>query len=52
MPDNTHPQATPVELIERRIYVIRGHRVMLDSDLAELYGRAHRASEQGGAAQP
>ena len=27
----------PVELIERRIYLIRGHKVMLDSDLAELY---------------
>src|ERR1700736_4715716 len=27
----------PVELIERRIYVIRGQKVMLDSDLAELY---------------
>lgn len=27
----------PVEAIERRIYVIRGHKVMLDSDLAELY---------------
>jgi hypothetical protein len=27
----------PVELIERRIYTIRGHKVMLDSDLAELY---------------
>jgi hypothetical protein len=26
-----------VELIERRIYVIRGQKVMLDSDLAELY---------------
>jgi hypothetical protein len=26
-----------VQLIERRIYAIRGHRVMLDSDLAELY---------------
>jgi hypothetical protein len=24
--------------ISRRIYFIRGHRVMLDSDLAELYG--------------
>ncbi len=24
--------------IEKRIYVIRGHKVMLDSDLAELYG--------------
>jgi phage regulator Rha-like protein len=27
----------PVEIIERRIYVIRGQKVMLDSDLAELY---------------
>ena len=27
----------PLELIERRIYLIRGQRVMLDSDLAELY---------------
>lgn len=28
----------PVEHIERRISLIRGHRVMLDSDLANLYG--------------
>jgi ORF6N domain len=27
----------PVELIERRIYLIRGQKVMLDTDLAELY---------------
>jgi hypothetical protein len=27
----------PAELIERRIYVIRDQKVMLDSDLAELY---------------
>ena len=26
-----------VELIERRIYLIRGHKVMIDVDLAELY---------------
>jgi len=26
------------EVIERRIFIIRGHRVMLDRDLAELYG--------------
>jgi len=31
-------QIIPVELIERRIYMIRGQKVMLDSDLAELYG--------------
>ena len=28
----------PSERIERRIYLIRGEKVMLDSDLAELYG--------------
>jgi hypothetical protein len=27
----------PVELIEKKIYLIRGHKVMLDNDLAELY---------------
>ena len=27
----------PVALVERRIYLIRGQKVMLDSDLAELY---------------
>ena len=27
----------PVEVIERRIYSIRGHKVLLDIDLAELY---------------
>jgi hypothetical protein len=27
----------PAELIERRIYLIRGQKVMLDSDLARLY---------------
>ena len=27
-----------VELIERRIYLIRGQKVMIDVDLAELYG--------------
>ncbi|MBI5675214.1 MAG: ORF6N domain-containing protein [Nitrospirae bacterium] len=28
----------PVEIIERKIYLLRGHKVLLDSDLAELYG--------------
>src|ERR1035438_1084237 len=27
----------PVELVERRIYLVRGQKIMLDSDLAELY---------------
>jgi len=30
-------QLIPVEIIERRIYLIRGCKVMLDSDLADLY---------------
>ncbi len=29
--------ALPVEMIERRIFLIRGHKVMLDHDIAELY---------------
>ncbi len=40
------PIAT-VEQIERSIHVIRGQRVMLDSDLAELYGvTTKRLNEQ------
>ena len=34
------------ELIERRIHVIRGLRVMLDSDLADLYGVPTKALKQ------
>src|SRR2546422_4077719 len=33
----------PNERIERLIILIRGHRVMLDADLAELYGVETRA---------
>jgi hypothetical protein len=33
----TQKLMVPVEVIERRIYLIRGQKVMLDSDLAELY---------------
>ena len=29
---------TPVEMIEKKILLIRGHKVMIDSDLAGLYG--------------
>jgi hypothetical protein len=28
----------PEEVIVSKIYLIRGHKVMLDRDLAELYG--------------
>ncbi|MFC1767963.1 ORF6N domain-containing protein [Candidatus Margulisiibacteriota bacterium] len=30
-------ELVPVEVIENRTFVIRGHKVMLDSDLAKLY---------------
>jgi ORF6N domain len=33
----------PSERIERSILLIRGHKVMLDADLAELYGVQTRA---------
>ncbi len=37
----------PPERIERSILLIRGHKVMLDSDLAELYGvTTRRLNEQ------
>ena len=35
MPD---PSLVPTERIERAILMLRGHKVMLDSDLAALYG--------------
>jgi hypothetical protein len=35
-----------VEQIESRIFVIRGQKVMLDADLAELYGVEIRALNQ------
>lgn len=28
----------PIEIVSQRIFFIRGHKVMLDADLAELYG--------------
>jgi hypothetical protein len=34
----TENLVVPLEVIERRIYLIRGQKVMLDQDLAELYG--------------
>jgi len=39
-------QAVSVQRIERLIYVIRGNKVMLDSDLAELYGVETRVLKQ------
>jgi len=36
----------PAEMIERKILFIRGHRVMLDRDLAELYEVSTKALNQ------
>lgn len=36
----------PVERVERSIYLIRGHKVMLDRDLAALYGVETKALNQ------
>lgn len=36
----------PMEIIERKIYLIRGQKVMLDRDLAELYGVETRVLNQ------
>lgn len=35
MPDRS---LIPIEHVEKKIYLIRGHKVMLDGDLAALYG--------------
>ena len=34
----TEDGLVPLERVERTILVLRGHRVILDSDLAALYG--------------
>jgi len=40
MPKNKNKEIilTPTELIENKIFLIRGKKVMLDKDLAILYG--------------
>ncbi len=44
MPRNT--SMVPMERIERAIYLIRGQKVMLDRDLADLYGVETRVLNQ------
>ena len=39
-------EVIPIELIERRIYLIRGQKVMLDADLADLYEVPTKALNQ------
>jgi hypothetical protein len=36
--DNTNNFIIPDEVISSKIYLIRGKKVMIDKDLAELYG--------------
>jgi ORF6N domain len=38
MPRKKHTVELSAEQIERQIYIVRGQRVMLDTDLAKLYG--------------
>jgi len=40
------PVGVPIERIEKSIYLIRGLKVMLDRDLAELYGVETRVLNQ------
>ena len=45
--DRNQLAAVPVEIIQQKIYLIRGYKVMVDSDLAQLYGvAAKRLNEQ------
>ncbi len=41
-----HSSLIPVERIEKAIYLIRGEKVMLDRDLADLYGVPTKAFNQ------
>ena len=38
--------AVSVQIVERKIYLIRGHKVMIDVDLADLYGVPTKALNQ------
>jgi hypothetical protein len=42
----TSSLSVSVQLIERRIYLIRGQKVMIDEDLAELYGEPTKRFNQ------
>ena len=35
--DNKNTIAIPEEIVMSKIYIIRGHKVMIDRDLAQLY---------------
>ncbi len=42
----TRAELVPAEFVERRILCIRGHNVIIDADLAELYGVETRVLNQ------
>jgi hypothetical protein len=42
----TRSLSLSIQLIERRIYLIRGQKVMIDEDLAELYGESTKRLNQ------
>ncbi len=44
--DETNTPAIPEEIIKDKIYLIRGQKVMIDRDLAELYGVETRVLNQ------
>jgi hypothetical protein len=46
MSKNPEHGLIPLEIIERRIYFIRGQKVMVDFDLAALYQALTRALNQ------
>jgi hypothetical protein len=45
-PEPTEQLSVPAPFVERRIYLIRGQRIRLDSDLAELYQVPTKALNQ------
>jgi hypothetical protein len=53
---NRHPEmkrdAMRVDQIDRAILILRGHRVLLDSDLAALYGVEAKVLNQASAGMP
>ena len=46
MSGNDRESVLAEEIVEKRIYLLRGKRVMLDRDLAELYGVATKYFNQ------
>jgi hypothetical protein len=43
---NNKTHIVPAEFVEQKIYLVRSHKVMLDRDLAELYGVETRVLNQ------